>query len=101
VSEVSSDSIASPRLTLVCEVDEETSEQQEAQYPLVNLSKLQSAHNLTWGEFLSAVGMRIEKDRDRKTIQNVKLARIAIGKAVELGSSGWEYVSLKRRFIRI
>lgn len=104
VSEVFLDSIASPinnELTPDYEVDRDTLEPEKTQDIPVDLSKLQSAHNLTWGEFVSAVGMRIQKDRDRKTIQNVRLARIAIDRATELDSPGWEYISLNRRFIRV
>ena len=103
VSEISLDSIANPndKSPLITDANEDTLEPQTAEDSSVNLSKLQSAHNLTWGEFLLAIGMEIERDRDRKMIQNVRLARIAINKARELGSSGWEYISLNRRFIRV
>jgi hypothetical protein len=103
VSEISLDSIADPNdeLPPINDADEDTLEPQKTEDSLVNLSKLQSAHNLTWGEFLSAIGMEIERDRDNKAIQNVRLAKVAIDKAMELGSSGWEYISLNRRFIRI
>ena len=67
---------------------------------MVDLSKLQGARMLTWSAFLSAIGMEIERDKDRKLVQNVRLAKIAINKAMELGSLGWEYISLNRRFIR-
>ena len=87
------------QLTPAYEVNQDTLELEETQVS-VDLSKLQRSDNLTWGEFLSAVGMKLEKD-NRKTIQNVKLARVAIGKAVDLGCTDWEYVTLKRRFIRI
>jgi hypothetical protein len=102
VSEISSDSIASPtdELPPIDDVDEDTLEPQTIKDSSVNLSKLQSAHNLTWGEFLSAINMEVERDKDRKLIQNVRLAKIAIDKATELGFQGWEYISLNRRFIR-
>ena len=102
VSEVSSDSIANPinQLSLTDNAEEDTLEPQKTEGSLVDLSKLQGAHTLTWVAFLSAIGMEIERDKDRKLVQNVRLAKIAIDKAMELGSSGWEYISLNRRFIR-
>ena len=94
--------IANPidKLPLINNADEDTLEPQKTEDQLVDLSKLQGAHILTWGAFLSAIGMEIERDKDRKIVQNVRLAKIAIGKAMALGSSGWEYISLNRRFIR-
>ena len=102
VSEISLDSIANPldKLPPADNADEDTLEPQKTEDSLVDLSKLQGAHTLTWVTFLSAIGMEIERDKDRKLVQNVRLAKIAIDKAMELGSSGWEYISLNRRFIR-
>ena len=102
VSEISSSLIANPldKLPPIDNADEDTLEPQETENSLVDLSKLQGAHTLTWVAFLSAIGMEIERDKDRKLVQNVRLAKIAIGKAIELGSSGWEYISLNRQFIR-
>jgi hypothetical protein len=101
-SEISSGSIGNPinELPLVDNGDEDTLEPQKIEDSSVDLSKLQGAHTLTWVAFLSAIGMEIERDKDRKLVQNVRLAKIAIGKAIELGSSGWEYISLNRQFIR-
>ena len=103
VSEISSDSIASPinELPLTDDANEDTLEPQTAEDPSVDLSKLQGTHTLTWVAFLSAIGREIERDKDRELVQNVRLAKIAIDKAMELGSSDWEYISLNRRFIRI
>ncbi len=88
-------------MPLITDADEDALELQKTEDPLVDLSKLQGAHTLTWVAFLSAIGMEIERDKDRKLVQNVRLAKIAIEKAMELGSSGWEYISLNRRFIQI
>jgi VIT1/CCC1 family predicted Fe2+/Mn2+ transporter len=103
VSEISSSLIANPldKLPPIDNADEDTLEPQETENSLVDLSKLQGAHTLTWVAFLSAIGMEIERDKDRKLVQNVKLAKIAIDKAMELGSPGWEYISLNRRFIQV
>ena len=102
-NEISLDSIANPldKLPPIDNADEDTLEPQETENSLVDLSKLQGAHTLTWVAFLSAIGMEIERDKDRKLVQNVKLAKIAIDRAIELGVSGWEYISLNRRFIRV